>query len=313
MKPLDVPTYSCGCSVHNGHTCAAVFTQRDYGDESPQCAEPPESIDAYSGCPPCPTGICGFCGKEFALSDVHRGNVMCPWCGAVNDEICAADRAHAKRQKEAESETSLHDTAAYKQAMEDKPLSKTAHARGICAMCDCEFPISNPASDTSFCPRGHGSNTFWAIQRYDSKKCFESSGFVTGVVEYPQPDDVEKITSTPRQVAEKDKWPELRLPDGSAARKELPITTGFLDYFPRAAAYVAKVSRAGNIKHNGPDAPMNWRRGTSDDHADCIPRHLIDRGKRDGMGLRHSGQLAWRAMANLELELEEAEKNGEEW
>jgi hypothetical protein len=29
--------------------------------------------------------------------------------------------------------------------------------------------------------------------------------------------------------------------------------------------------------------------------------------------MRHSGMMAWRSLANLELELEAAEKNGESW
>jgi hypothetical protein len=43
------------------------------------------------------------------------------------------------------------------------------------------------------------------------------------------------------------------------------------------------------------------------DQADCIARHLIERGGIDPeTGLRHSAQLAWRALALLQIELEEA-------
>lgn len=88
----------------------------------------------------------------------------------------------------------------------------------------------------------------------------------------------------------------------SAARKAFPISTGLLDYFPDAVAAVAEVSYAGNQKHN-PGEPMHHARGKSMDHADCIARHLIERGGFDG-GIRHSAALAWRALALLQEELE---------
>jgi len=96
------------------------------------------------------------------------------------------------------------------------------------------------------------------------------------------------------------------LPTDSQARKNIPIATGLLDYFPAALAAVAEVSKAGNDKHN-PGEPLHWARGKSMDQADCIGRHLIERGTIDpDTGLRHSAQLAWRALALLQLELEEA-------
>lgn len=96
------------------------------------------------------------------------------------------------------------------------------------------------------------------------------------------------------------------MPVDSESRKGVPITTGVFDYFPAALAYVARVSKAGNDKHN-PGEPLHWARGKSMDQADAIGRHLIDRGGFDpDTGLRHSGELAWRALALLQLELEEA-------
>jgi Domain of unknown function (DUF5664) len=86
-------------------------------------------------------------------------------------------------------------------------------------------------------------------------------------------------------------------------RKGIPITTGVLDYFPLAMAEIAKVSKAGNDQHN-PGQPLHWDKTKSLDHADCISRHLIDRGSRDSDGMRHSAKLAWRALAQLETELE---------
>jgi hypothetical protein len=100
--------------------------------------------------------------------------------------------------------------------------------------------------------------------------------------------------------------PAQSMPVDSAARKDVPVTTGVFDYFPAALAEVARVSKAGNDKHN-PGEPLHWARGKSTDQADAIGRHLIDRGGVDpDTGLRHSGELAWRALALLQLELEEA-------
>lgn len=100
------------------------------------------------------------------------------------------------------------------------------------------------------------------------------------------------------------------LPDDSAARKALPLARGLLDYFPAACAAVSEVSRVGNDKHN-PGEPMHHARGKSSDHADCIMRHLVDRGTTytelvngQPVPMRHSAALAWRAMALLQEELE---------
>ena len=90
-------------------------------------------------------------------------------------------------------------------------------------------------------------------------------------------------------------------------RKATPITTGVLDYFPLAIAEIARVSKAGNDQHN-PGQPLHWAREKSTDHADCLVRHLLDRGTFDTDGQRHSGKVAWRALALLEVELEQSIK-----
>lgn len=88
----------------------------------------------------------------------------------------------------------------------------------------------------------------------------------------------------------------------SDERKRYPITTGLFDYFPDALAAVANVSFEGNEKHN-PGQPLHWSRGKSMDHVDCEARHLIQRGGFDG-SIRHSAARAWRALADLQEELE---------
>ena len=95
------------------------------------------------------------------------------------------------------------------------------------------------------------------------------------------------------------------LPTDAKARKDTPICTGVFDYFPLALAEVARVSKAGNDQHN-PGQPLHWAREKSTDHADCILRHLMERGTIGADGMRHSAQMAWRALALLQTELEAA-------
>jgi len=93
------------------------------------------------------------------------------------------------------------------------------------------------------------------------------------------------------------------LPDDADSRNSFPMADGLLDYFPNALAEVSAVSRIGNEQHN-PGEPMHWARGKSTDHANKVIRHLIDRGKRDSKGVRHSAYAAWRALALLQEEIE---------
>jgi hypothetical protein len=93
------------------------------------------------------------------------------------------------------------------------------------------------------------------------------------------------------------------LPTDKQERKATPMARGLLDYFPDALAAVAHVSGVANEQHN-PGEPMHWSKHISSDHADCIVRHLIDRGTLDEDGLRHSAKVAWRALAMLQIELE---------
>ena len=101
---------------------------------------------------------------------------------------------------------------------------------------------------------------------------------------------------------------DMILSTDATARKNTPITTGVLDYFPRALAAVAQCSKAGNDQHN-PGKPLHWAKEKSKDHADCIARHLIDRNSNDTDGVPHAAKLAWRALALLEIMLEEQENN----
>ena len=86
-------------------------------------------------------------------------------------------------------------------------------------------------------------------------------------------------------------------------RKRMPLATGCMDYFPDALLAVANCSLVANEQHN-PGEPLHWAREKSNDHADCLARHLLERGTLDTDGVRHSAKVAWRALALLQLETE---------
>jgi hypothetical protein len=110
---------------------------------------------------------------------------------------------------------------------------------------------------------------------------------------------------------------QTTLPTDSEERKNIPMLRGCVRYFPAALMGVAKVSDAGNKKHN-PGEELHHARGKSMDHGDCIIRHLMDvqdwvaaaerspiqREIFAGMLMAEVDQLCWRALA-LSQELHE--------
>lgn len=96
------------------------------------------------------------------------------------------------------------------------------------------------------------------------------------------------------------------LPTDAAARKNMPIYSGVLKYFPDALAAIAECSKKGNDQHN-PGQPLHWDRSKSGDEHEACLRHLIEAGKIDTDGVRHSTKAAWRALAALQKEIESAE------
>ena len=91
-------------------------------------------------------------------------------------------------------------------------------------------------------------------------------------------------------------------------RKSTPVFSGFIKYFPLAIQEVARCSLLANEQHN-PGTPVHWDRAKSGDELDALSRHLIDAGTFDDDGIRHSAKVAWRALANLEKELEKANES----
>lgn len=101
------------------------------------------------------------------------------------------------------------------------------------------------------------------------------------------------------------KQPGAKLDAGKA-----PIFQGILNYFPRALDAVANVSLVGASKYawkgweSVPDGINRYR--------DALGRHLLKEGI-EGLydsetGLLHAAQVAWNALAALELILRDLEK-----
>jgi hypothetical protein len=98
----------------------------------------------------------------------------------------------------------------------------------------------------------------------------------------------------------------MSLPTDPKARKGIPLYSGVLAYFPDALAAVAYCSKVGNDQHN-PGQPLHWDRTKSQDHADCILRHLADHASGapvDADGVPHLAKAAWRALALLQVTIE---------
>lgn len=93
-------------------------------------------------------------------------------------------------------------------------------------------------------------------------------------------------------------------------RKGRPLFFGCMRYFPDALLAVAQLSRVANEQHN-PGEPMHWSREKSSGHLDSAARHMLEAGTIDPSdGQLHSAHLAWRALANLQLEIEDLRERG---
>lgn len=97
-----------------------------------------------------------------------------------------------------------------------------------------------------------------------------------------------------------------------ARRKAQPVYTGFVRYFPDAMGKVAELSLIANEQHH-PGTPLHWDKSKSQDHNDCIIRHMIDdvKGiKVDDDDVWHKTKVAWRAMAELQEECDREAAQG---
>lgn len=98
------------------------------------------------------------------------------------------------------------------------------------------------------------------------------------------------------------------LPTDGKERKNFPVASGFLDYFPDAIVAVSQISKAGNEQHHS-NMPLHWDRSKSQDEADTCMRHFLQRGTLDTDGKRHTAKAAWRILALLQKEIEDESKS----
>lgn len=106
---------------------------------------------------------------------------------------------------------------------------------------------------------------------------------------------------------------ELKTNPSSQERKNTPLFSGVLMYFPDALLEVARHSKRGNDKHN-PGKPLHWAKEKSADHADCIARHLTDIGPNwdnidEDTQAMHAVALAWRSLALLQTVLDRKKRD----
>lgn len=98
------------------------------------------------------------------------------------------------------------------------------------------------------------------------------------------------------------------LPENAKSRKNYPVASGVLDYFPDALVAISEISKAGNDQHN-PGLPLQWSRDKSGDESDTCIRHFLQRGTLDNDGKRHTAKAAWRMLALLQKEIEGEQNN----
>lgn len=151
------------------------------------------------------------------------------------------------------------------------------------------------------------------ITSYDSGLTFPYRGYYFGY-RYARPKGVEAVGKKSRYAdqletlsyqAAIDQHPAFGggttssgLPTDAKERKAIPVYTGFINYFPKAIAAVAKLSLASAEQHGQTAETLHWNRDLSGDELDAMMRHVLD-GDWE--------QVAWRAMANLEKKLEVSE------
>jgi hypothetical protein len=101
------------------------------------------------------------------------------------------------------------------------------------------------------------------------------------------------------------------LPADSKARKEFPLYSGVIKYFPDALLAISHVSYVGNVQHNGPDAPLHWAKEKSADEPDALMRHLAEVAagqELDSDGVPLLWKIGWRALAFIQRDIDAKRK-----
>ena len=158
-------------------------------------------------------------------------------------------------------------------------------------------------NDCGWCLNKHGAtNTDHHRRCQGYARCevrSEREGFVPATLS--EPSDMFEVVEEPTMGVEE---PTL----GAVERKQRPVYSGLLKYFPDACMEVANCSFIANEQHN-PGMPMHWNRAKSADEHDALVRHLMEAGTMDSDGIRHSTKVAWRAMALLQKEIEQTKES----
>lgn len=112
--------------------------------------------------------------------------------------------------------------------------------------------------------------------------------------------DIEEEEEEEGSIKSTEDWKKVQIYEAQK-RKNTPVFSGVLKYFPNALKEVSKCSKAGNDQHH-PDKPLHWDMNKSKDEYDALTRHLIDHtiNPTDDDGILHLTKVAWRALAGLE-------------
>lgn len=112
--------------------------------------------------------------------------------------------------------------------------------------------------------------------------------------------DIEEEEEEEGSIKSTEDWKKVQIYEAQK-RKDTPVFSGVLKYFPNALKEVSKCSKAGNDQHH-PDKPLHWDMNKSKDEYDALTRHLIDHTiePMDDDGILHLTKVAWRALAGLE-------------
>jgi hypothetical protein len=212
---------------------------------------------------------------------------ICKHCGLEIEEIAAGDWAHPEKNGD-----TVYHTYYCSNVTANKVKASELAGSGKVAE-----PDYSPISPTV--PAVPADTTYVEIGKAGP------GSFITPatVVEIPPAPVAPKLPPDPKIGKGGGPTRATILPTDAAGRKKYPLATGLLDYFPDALAEVSHLSYIGNEQHN-PGQPLHWARGKSTDHADTLMRHFVQRGTRDVDGVRHSVKVVWRALANLQEELE---------
>ena len=112
--------------------------------------------------------------------------------------------------------------------------------------------------------------------------------------------DIEEEEEEEGSIKSTEDWKKVQIYEAQK-RKDTPVFSGVLKYFPNALKEVSKCSKAGNDQHH-PDKPLHWDMNKSKDEYDALTRHLIDHtiNPTDDDDILHLTKVAWRALAGLE-------------